>query len=156
MAAHDQIKVLSRQWMVRVRHPKNSSLNVTMRRSRLFAPTCSSSVCGAPSNTTQDQTASAERAAAAFGWAAAVAVVFNTVLAFIKDSYEPLNSLMKAMTGHHWITHGLADIDVFLAVGWLLLARGKTGPVLSEKTVVAVVLASVVAGAALAAWFFLV
>ncbi len=33
LATHDQIKFLAEQWMVRVRYPKRSALNVTMRRS---------------------------------------------------------------------------------------------------------------------------
>ena len=37
-AAHDQIKLLTKQWMVRMRHPKRSARNVPMRRSCLLAP----------------------------------------------------------------------------------------------------------------------
>ena len=33
LATHDQIEFLAEQRMVRVRHPKKSTLNVTMRRS---------------------------------------------------------------------------------------------------------------------------
>ena len=33
LASHDQIEFLAEQRMVRVRHPKRSTLNVTMRRS---------------------------------------------------------------------------------------------------------------------------
>ena len=102
------------------------------------------------------ESASATRLAAALGWAAAVAIVFNTVLAFVKDAYDPLNNLMKAMTGHHWITHGLADVIVFVGVGWLLMARGATAPALSKGTVIAVAVAAIAAGAGLAGWFFLV
>ena len=108
----------------------------------------------AASNT--GETISADRLAAAFGWAAVVAVVFNTVLAFVKDTYDPLNSLMKAMTGHHWITHGLADVVVFLVVGWLLLARGTNAPGLSKSTVIGVVVSAIIAGAGLASWFLFV
>lgn len=103
-----------------------------------------------------DETASADRLAAAFGWAAVVAIVFNTVLAFIKDAYDPLNNLMKAMTGHHWITHGLVDVIVFLGVGWLLLASGTPTLGLSNRAIIALIVAAVVAGGSLASWFFLV
>jgi hypothetical protein len=33
LASHDQVEQLTEQRMVRVRHPKRSTLNVTMRRS---------------------------------------------------------------------------------------------------------------------------
>ena len=42
--------------------------------------------------------------AAAFGLVCSTAIVFNTVLACIKRTYDPLNSLMASLTGHHWIT----------------------------------------------------
>jgi hypothetical protein len=94
-----------------------------------------------------------ERAAAAFAWAAVVAILFNTGLAWIKDSYDPLNTFMASLTGHHWITHGLADLVVFGAVGWLVMAKGK--PSLDTNVVIGLAIAVVVGGAGLAGWFFL-
>ena len=55
--------------------------------------------------------------ASAYGLAAAITVLFNVVLAFVKEAYAPLNTFMAQLTGHHWITHGLADILVFLLLG---------------------------------------
>ena len=48
--------------------------------------------------------------AAAFGMAAIVTILFNTLLAWIKDAFDPLNDVMALLTGHHWITHGLFDV----------------------------------------------
>ncbi|MGA7982567.1 MAG: hypothetical protein WCA32_20390 [Chromatiaceae bacterium] len=98
----------------------------------------------------------ADKIAAAFGVAAAITVIFNVVLAFIKDAYEPLNTFMAHLTGHHWVTHGLADILLFVVLGWLFAARGIPARGLSQGLVVAVAAASVIAGAALVAWFVLV
>jgi hypothetical protein len=94
-----------------------------------------------------------EKAAAAFGWAAVVAILFNTGLAWIKDSYYPLNGFMASLTGHHWITHGLADLVVFGAVGWLVMARGKL--FLGTNLVICLATTVVIGGAGLAGWFFL-
>jgi hypothetical protein len=96
------------------------------------------------------------RTAAAFGVAAAVTVVFNVVLAFIKDAYAPLNTFMANLTGHHWVTHGLADLLLFLLLGWLFTARGIPARGLTESLVVAVGGATIAAGVALAAWFVFV
>jgi hypothetical protein len=93
--------------------------------------------------------------AASFAAAAAVAVLFNVVLAFVKDAYEPLNTFMAHLTGHHWVTHGLADLLVYLGLGWLFLSLGIPGRGLTSGTVVALGAAAVVAGAALGAWFVL-
>ena len=92
---------------------------------------------------------------AAFGWAAAATILFNTVLACAKDFYSPLNAFMKSLTGHHWITHGLADVAVFLGLGLILLGdslAAKTNP----SRLIAVLVASVLAASAgLVGWYLL-
>lgn len=99
---------------------------------------------------------SKEAVAAAFGLSAAITVVFNVVLAFVKDSTPALNEFMKMLTGHHWRTHGLADLLVFVVLGWVFLRSGIPARGLSNSLVVAVAAASVAAGAALGLWFLLV
>src|SRR4051812_21175021 len=95
-----------------------------------------------------------ERVAAAFGLAAALTIVFNTLLAWIKDTYEPLNAFMASLTGHHWITHGLVDVILFALLGWLLMSRHTIARV-SYGLVVGIAAAAMIAGAGLAGWFFL-
>jgi hypothetical protein len=93
-------------------------------------------------------------AAAAYGISAAIAILFNTVLAWIKDAYDPLNSFMASLTGHHWITHGLADIAVFVIVGAVLMRRDVS----MDGTKLALLVAGsvIVGGGGLALWFVLV
>jgi hypothetical protein len=93
-------------------------------------------------------------AAAAFGVSAAIAIVFNTVLAWIKDAYDPLNTFMASITGHHWITHGLADVAVFVIVGAVLMRRSIS----MDGTMLAGMIAgaAIVGGGGLALWFVLV
>ncbi len=97
--------------------------------------------------------ASAEATAAAFALSASITVIFNVVLAFIKDSYPPLNSFMAALTGHHWRTHGLADVLLFLVLGWIFVARGIPSRGLTNNSVVTLAGSVIVAGAALGLWF---
>lgn len=97
-----------------------------------------------------------EATAAAFGLSAAITVVFNVVLAFVKDSYPPLNSFMASLTGHHWRTHGLLDVAVFIGLGLLFTARGIPARGLTGGSVVTVTAATVLAGAALGLWFLFV
>jgi hypothetical protein len=92
--------------------------------------------------------------AAAFGLAAAITIVFNTVLAWVKDAYEPLNSVMASLTGHHWRTHGLVDVVVFFALGYFFMSRKLRIDGVRLAAVLAV--AVVVAGGGLALWFVLV
>jgi len=92
--------------------------------------------------------------AAAFGLAAVIAILFNTVLAWVKDAYEPLNAYMASLTGHHWRTHGLADVVVFFALGYLFTYRNVRITGLRLAALLAA--ASVIAGGGLALWFVLV
>jgi hypothetical protein len=108
--------------------------------------------------TTSGQTAAQsgvlDHAAAAFGLSAAIAIVFNTLLAWIKDAYDPLNSFMASLTGHHWITHGLADIAVFVILGAIFMQRGFSMD--GSRLAMLIAGAVVLAGGGLGLWFVLV
>jgi hypothetical protein len=101
------------------------------------------------------EAATQEGAAVAFGIAAAVTVLFNTVLAWVKDAYEPLNSFMAALTGHHWWTHGLFDFAIFVIVGGLMLSRSRDAEI-TPGLIGGLVAAVVVAGLGLVGWFVLI
>ena len=91
---------------------------------------------------------------AAFGLAAAIACIFNTALAWAKDAYAPLNKFMASLTGHHWITHGLADIIVFIGLG-LLFSKTMANKPASQSLVSILVWSVVGASAGLFIWFLL-
>lgn len=93
------------------------------------------------------------RVAGAYALSATITVLFNSVLTFIKEAYEPLHGLMTSLTGHHWITHGLLDVILFLLLGWIFASRGTPTGGLSNGIVVTLVAASLIAGGALGAWF---
>jgi hypothetical protein len=93
-------------------------------------------------------------AVAAFGLSAAITIVFDTVLAWVKDAYEPLNSFMASLTGHHWTTHGLVDVAVFLTVGVLFMTSGARMDALKLAGLVSG--AVIVGGVGLALWFLIV
>jgi hypothetical protein len=108
---------------------------------------------GASSATSQS---TREATAAAYGLSAAITVVFNVVLAFIKDSYPPLNDFMAHLTGHHWRTHGLADVILFFVLGWIFSTTGRPAGGLTKSSAITVGAATVLASAALGLWFFFV
>ncbi len=47
-------------------------------------------------------------------WSFFVLCIFNAVLVIAKESYSPLKALMAALTGHHWVTHGVIIIVLYL------------------------------------------
>jgi hypothetical protein len=91
---------------------------------------------------------------AGFGLAAVIAILFNTALAWVKDAYEPLNTYMASLTGHHWRTHGLVDVVVFFVLGYVFTYRNVR--ISGSRLAVLLAAASIVAGGGLALWFALV
>ncbi len=95
------------------------------------------------------------RASTAFVLAAAIACVFNTALAWAKDAYPALNKFMGSLTGHHWITHGLADCVVFVCLGLIFMKTSVADKINPERLVSILIWAVVSASLGLFAWFIL-
>ncbi len=92
-------------------------------------------------------------ATTAFVLSAAVTILFNTALALAKDAYPPLNGWMKSMTGHHWTTHGLADLVIFLGLGFLVMKTGAAGKINPSRLAGVLVAAVTIAAAGLFVWY---
>jgi hypothetical protein len=91
--------------------------------------------------------------AAGFGLAAAIAILFNTALAWAMDVDEPLKAYMASLSGHPWRTHGFAAVAVFIVLGYLFTSRGFR--IDGSRLAALLAAASVVAGGGLALWFAL-
>lgn len=94
-------------------------------------------------------------ASTAFALSAAIACLFNTALAWAKDAYAPLNKFMASLTGHHWVTHGLADCVVFLGLGLLIMNTPVANRINPDRLVSILIWSVVGASVGLFAWFLL-
>jgi hypothetical protein len=92
-------------------------------------------------------------ASAAFAMSAAVTILFNTALTFVKDAYAPLTQFMNELAGHNWTTQGLADVVVFLGLGLIFSRTSLGGGVSPNRLISFLVSAVVVAGVGLFIWF---
>lgn len=90
---------------------------------------------------------------AGFTLAAIVAIIFNTVLTIIKEEYHPLNVYMKSLTGHHWITHGIAVVAVFLLFGFLFSRMGSVKRMRASTLTTILVVTVVVFGLGIFGYF---
>jgi uncharacterized membrane protein SirB2 len=95
------------------------------------------------------------RSSAGFAMAGAVTVLFNTGLAWVKDAYRPLLNFMNAIAWHNWITQGLADVVLFVALGLIFWKTNLAGRMAANRLIAFLVLAVVVAGGGLFAWYAL-
>jgi hypothetical protein len=95
-------------------------------------------------------------AASGFALSAAIVVLFNTGLAWAKDLSPRLNGFMKSLSGHHWTTHGLADLFLFVALGFIFMKTGAGEKVSANRLTAILIAAVAIAALGLAAWYVFV
>jgi lipoprotein signal peptidase len=56
-----------------------------------------------------------------FGLSFAITSVLSAFIVIIKElNEESVLAWMKAATGHHWVTHGVINLILFVVLGWAL------------------------------------
>jgi Na+/H+-translocating membrane pyrophosphatase len=94
-----------------------------------------------------DNTAVSKRSVT-FGLALAVACVINALIVVVKEKNDAVMNGMKKITGHHWITHTIVVLAVFVIVA-LVLGRkncGRGPEITADRLIKTVVSGVVVAG----------
>jgi lipoprotein signal peptidase len=92
-----------------------------------------------------------------FGLSFAITSVVSALLVIIKESSEEgVLAVMKSITGHHWVTHGLFNLILFVVLGWALGRVNKgQGVNLSVNGLVSCIVGAVVISGALISGFYL-
>ncbi len=92
-----------------------------------------------------------------FGLSAAIVCIVNALLVLLKESSHAVQVAMTVLTGHHWVTHGLFDVIVFLVLGFIFSrAKGGQGITMTGKTLTTVLVVCVIVGWAIIYGFMLV
>ena len=95
--------------------------------------------------------------AESFGLSFVITSVASALLVVAKEMNEPLKTWMKVATGHHWTTHGVLVLALFLVLGLVLAAGRNPGWSRPGANGLAVaIFASTAASAAIIAGLFLV
>ncbi|MBI3569840.1 MAG: hypothetical protein HY082_01865 [Gammaproteobacteria bacterium] len=95
-----------------------------------------------------------EKYTVSFGLSFAVTSLLSALLVIAKQMNAPLKAWMKALTGHHWITHALLVLAVFVLLG-LALAFVREGKLDGRAMTTVVVLSTVLSGLIVAGFFLL-
>jgi len=91
--------------------------------------------------------------ATGYGIAYAITSILSALLVVLKESNEGVHGLLVAITGHHWVTHGLLDVIVFVALGAVLSRRDIS---LSGNTLITTVVgATILSGLIISGYFIL-
>ncbi|MDO9633175.1 MAG: hypothetical protein Q7I92_14850 [Humidesulfovibrio sp.] len=86
----------------------------------------------------------------------AITSVVSGLLVIAKESNEGLLKFMKTVTVHHWVTHGIFNLVLFVALGMLLAkSNNGQGPAMDDDKLINVTVAGFLLGCAMVAGFFL-
>ncbi|OPY05296.1 MAG: hypothetical protein A4E67_02003 [Syntrophaceae bacterium PtaB.Bin038] len=66
-----------------------------------------------------------EKTTIGFGLSVAVVSILNALLLIVKETTPTLKKSMAAALGHHWTTHGVIVIGLFLVLGFVLAGAVK-------------------------------
>lgn len=91
---------------------------------------------------------------ASFGISLGVTSVFNALLVIIKETNETTVLAWMKAAGHHWVTHGVLDLMVFVVLGFALAQLGESWRA-TPNQVTAIAVGGVVIGGMIVAGFFL-
>ena len=87
-----------------------------------------------------------------YGISYAITAILSALLVILKESNEGVHSFLVAITGHHWVTHGLLDVVLFVVLGALLARRDIN---LSGNSLVTLVVGATVIGDLIISGYFL-
>lgn len=89
-----------------------------------------------------------------FGVSFLIASIFNGLLIIAKEKYAPLKDWMKSLSGHHWITHGIFVIALFIVLGYFLSKTDLEKKIDADKTSGLVIAGTVLGGLIIVGFFF--
>ncbi len=90
-----------------------------------------------------------------FGLSAAVMSILNTLLVIVKESSPPVLGAMARATGHHWTTHGIIVIGLFVLLGFVFSAAVKPESWSADKLSKILLWSVIIGGGVLAAFILL-
>jgi lipoprotein signal peptidase len=95
--------------------------------------------------------------ARSFGLSFAITSILSALIVILKESNEEsVLAWMKAATGHHWVTHGVINVVLFVVLGWALskLSDGQ-GVKISVNGLVGCIVGAVLISGLLIAGFYI-
>ncbi len=81
--------------------------------------------------------------------------LFNALLVIAKESNYALKEWMKAATGHHWTTHGVAVLIMFIALGFVLSNTNIVERLDLRKALAAVLTVTIISGLIITGFFWM-
>ncbi|HTZ39116.1 MAG TPA: hypothetical protein VMB77_03080 [Syntrophales bacterium] len=90
-----------------------------------------------------------------FGLSAAVMSILNALLVIFKELTPPFKAGMASAMGHHWTTHGVMVIVLFILLGFVFSGMAKPESWNADRLGKTILWSVIVGGGALAAFYLL-
>ena len=96
-----------------------------------------------------------DRSTIGFVLSAALGNIINVLLVIFKELSPSFMKIMAALTGHHWITHGVIVVGLFLLLGFTFSGTVKPDSWSAEKLSRIILWSIIIGGSSLAAFYLL-
>lgn len=93
------------------------------------------------------------RSSIAFGLSFIVVNLSSAMLVVVKESHAPVLDWMKALTGHHWITHAMLAVVAYITLG-LVISSTREWRLTGRALSVAVLASTIASGLIVAGYFY--
>lgn len=90
---------------------------------------------------------------AGFAYSYAITSLVSAVLVVLKETSAGIHDFMAALSGHHWVTHGIFNIVLFLVLGWALSRTDLAKNATANSVINAVIGSTIVSGLIIAGFF---
>lgn len=92
---------------------------------------------------------------AGFGLATAITIILTALLLVLKETNKGLKGWFASLSGHHWTTHGVLTLLVFVVLG-LLLSQLRLEERWDARKLSIIILTATILGSLIMTIFFLV
>lgn len=90
-----------------------------------------------------------------FSLAYAITSLISALLVPIKEEIAPIKDTMKALTGHHWATHGLIAILLYAILGYVLAKESYQEKYDTQKLIGYVIWSTVISSVIIAGYMLM-
>ena len=91
-----------------------------------------------------------------FGLSLALASVINALLVIAKEKIPAVMDGLQSMTGHHWISHAIIVLVIFVGLGWIFAQpNGGLGIKIPVNRLIGLVVSGIVGSGLIIAGFYL-
>jgi hypothetical protein len=103
------------------------------------------------------ENATLSKSTVACGLSLAIVSVINAVIVAVKEKSDAVMNGMKKITGHHWITHTVIVVVLFVLLAWLFSrANGGQGAKITIGKLIRTIVTGVVLASAIIIGFYLI